>query len=59
MLTQKQRETIIRMIGNIEGMLIHGCSYEYDEMVALLTPIRDRLQKIINDDDEEPRCVNR
>lgn len=43
----EQRDTIMYIIGKIDGIIVAGCSFDGDEIKKLLEPIRNDLSAII------------
>jgi hypothetical protein len=47
----EQRDTIMYIIGKIDGIMLSGCGYDGEEIKKLLEPIRNDLSAIISEEE--------
>lgn len=47
MITGEQRDSIMYIIGKLDGIMAAGCSFDSEEVWKLLEPIRNDLSAIV------------
>lgn len=51
MITGEQRDSIMYIIGKLDGIMAAGCSFDAEEVNKLLEPIRNDLSAIITEEE--------
>lgn len=50
-ITDEERDSIIYIVGKLDGIMAAGCSFDAEEVKKLLEPIRNDLSAIIGEEE--------